>query len=472
MLDNWLPRTSDIMLRNGFEAFATGMVGPVETLMTYDNGPVNQMFAAADNAFFDVSVTGVVGAPVASGFGSNRWQHVQAGTAGGQFLLAFNGNDTPQKYDGATWTANTITGVGLTSSNLIAVNIFKQRVFMIEKGAMNFWYFPVLNITGAASKFDLSSLCRLGGELIAMTTWTLDAGDGLDDQAVFITSHGEVLVYQGTDPSSATDWSLVGIYRIGAPIGRRCFMRYGGDVYLITQDGVVALSQSLISGRAQPRQSVSDKISNAVLESTQTYGSNFGWQAVLYPFGGYGLINVPIAENSAAYQYVFNTITRAWCRFTGMDASCWALFSERLYFGGAGAVYQADSGPSDNGSLIVGDCKPAFNYFGRRGSEKRFTGVRPIFNAGATVFPAIQMNVDYEDVVPGSVPISPGGQGSIWDVAMWDVSPWGAAMGIRKDFQSVAAVGYCGALRTKVATKTQSISLLAIDYYYEPGGYL
>jgi hypothetical protein len=43
-----------------------------------------------------------------------------------------------------------------------------------------------------------------------------------DDYAAFITSEGQVAVYSGADPASSTTWSLVGVFDIGAPIGRRC----------------------------------------------------------------------------------------------------------------------------------------------------------------------------------------------------------------------------------------------------------
>jgi hypothetical protein len=45
---------------------------------------------------------------------------------------------------------------------------------------------------------------------MAMGTWTLDAGYGVDDYAVFITNNGEAIVYKGSDPSDPNDWSLIG----------------------------------------------------------------------------------------------------------------------------------------------------------------------------------------------------------------------------------------------------------------------
>ena len=42
----------------------------------------------------------------------------------------------------------------------------------------------------------------------AVAGWPQDGGQGIDDLTLFITSEGEVLVYAGSDPSNADDWSL------------------------------------------------------------------------------------------------------------------------------------------------------------------------------------------------------------------------------------------------------------------------
>jgi hypothetical protein len=84
-----------------------------------------------------------------------------------------------------------------------------------------------------------------GGFLMAMATWTVDGGQGPDDLAAFITSKGQVILYKGTDPTNANAWAMVGVFDLPPPIGRRCFMRFGADVILITSQGALPLSQAL-----------------------------------------------------------------------------------------------------------------------------------------------------------------------------------------------------------------------------------
>src|SRR6185436_9262950 len=115
---------------------------------------------------------------------------------------------------------------GNAVEQFIAVNVFKGRLFFIPKASLSFWYLPAGAAGGALAEFDLSGEAVKGGYLMAMATWTRDGGSGVDDFAVFITSEGEAIVYQGTNPNSSTTWAKVGSYTIGKPLGRRCMMQY------------------------------------------------------------------------------------------------------------------------------------------------------------------------------------------------------------------------------------------------------
>ncbi|HKJ73345.1 MAG TPA: hypothetical protein VKA19_04450, partial [Alphaproteobacteria bacterium] len=315
ILDNWFPEESSIRIRRGSEDHATGLTGAVESLMTYASGTAEKMFAAAANAVYEVTSAGAVGLAEFSGMTNNRWQHANFGTSAGNFLYIVNGADAPRYYGGSSWTTPTITGSGLTASDLVHVNVFKRRLFFVEKDTLSFWYFPVETIAGSITRFRLDPLCPLGGSLMAMGTWTLEGGAGIDDYAVFITSKGEAVIFQGTDPGDSSAWSLVGVYRVGAPIGRRCFAKVGGELAVVTEDGFIVLSQFLPVGRAGGARALSDRISGAVSDAVRDRRANYGWQPIVYPAGHMTLFNIPIRENVESHQYVRNTNTGAWCRF-------------------------------------------------------------------------------------------------------------------------------------------------------------
>lgn len=466
LLDNWFPQTSNVRIRRGFAAHAAGVgSGAVESLMEFASGASRVLLAAGGGAIYDASSTGAVGAALGSGFANDRWQHVNFAN----HLILVNGADTPRKFDGTTLATTTITGLG--AADLVHVNEFKSRLFFVEKDTLHAWYLGVAAIAGAATKMDFAWLCKLGGSLAAMGSWSRDGGAGVDDFAVFVTTMGEVLVFQGTDPSSADTWALVGVFRIGAPVGRRCLFKLGPDLVVLTADGFVPLSRLLPVDRSAPQFALSDRIGNTVNAAVREYGGNFGWQGVLYPKGGMALFNVPVASVRGAQQYVMNTVTGAWCRYTGMNASCWSVFNDNLYFGGAnGGVYKADTGTSDDGADIEAQAKSAFTYFGAPGRLKRFTLVRPNLATDGAAPVALDLNVDFEDRAPASAPTFAGGGGSVWDVTAWDAGEWGDNAQVAKDWISVTGLGYAAALRIRIHTDALTVSWQSTDWIFEPGG--
>lgn len=479
VMTNWWPTPSNIQLRNGCANYATGMAGWVESLLVYNaQSEARKMFAAVGGDIFDASGPGVVGAAVVSGNTSARWQYTNYGTGGGQFLVAVNGADKMQVYNGAAWQQVTAISspfaiTGVDTALLVAVMPFQNRLFFIENNSSRVWYLPVVSIGGAAQKLDLASLFKLGGYLMAMAAWNIDTTEGPSDFAAFISSQGEVVVYQGYDPAIPGAWSLVGVFRIGRPIGRRCIQKFGSDVFVISVDGLFPLSQAMLTDRTQDNKAVSNKITNLINGDAQSYGGNFGWQVLLYPIGNKIIVNVPQVENLIQYQYVMNTITGAWCMFQGWSAACWELMGDALFYGGNGVVVHADVGTSDNGANIQTDLKPAFSDFGSAGQQKQWTMVRPVFTADNDFAVVVALNVDFSDLPPTQpLTLPPLTVDAIWDVSAWDVTNWNRGPQTRFTWTTVGGVGFYASLRMRTLSKGAQISLQSIDYVGQAGGVL
>jgi len=474
-LENWFPRTGDVLLRKGHSNHVTGIGNQVESLMPYNSPTTSTFFCAAGTSFYNVTSSGAVGAAVQSGLTNARWQWANFATAGGNFLYCVNGADSPRLWDGATWTA--VTGVstpsitGVTTSNLIHVNVFKKRLWFVEKETLKVWYLPVDSIGGAASAFDFRSVAKRGGYLMAMGTWTIDAGEGVDDHAVFITSEGEFIVYKGNDPSSADDWFLVGVWQLGAPIGRRCFRKFGGDLLVITRDGLLPMSKALISDRTNPRVALTDKIQGAMNTAAVSYGDSFGWDVTFFAEGTMVVMNVPVSLGSQE-QYVMNSITGAWCKFTGWDANCFEIFDGDLYFGGNGVVCKAWNTLADNGTNIDATAKQAFSYLGTRGRLKRFTMMRTILLTNGSPSILSSLNIDFNDSgSTATISFSPTSYG-VWDTSVWDTGLWGGGLDVQKPWQSVTGIGYCAAPRLQAASNGIEVSWVSTDIVFEVGAML
>lgn len=465
VLDNWFPEETSIRTRYGSADYVTNLPGVVDTLMVWSGPTTEQMFAASGGAIYDVSQPGTVGASSVGLLSNDKWQTTMFGNAAGNFLYAVNGQDQPLYYNGTSWQIPSLSGIDPTT--LAYVNTFKQRLFFLERASLAFWYLDIESIQGPLTRFDLGPFASLGGYLVAMGTWTHDSRtSGIDDLAVFITSKGEVLIFQGSDPSSAASWSIIGTYRIGSPLGRRCFVKLGGELIVITRDGFSSMTKFLTGARASQKEALSDKISKAVKDATATFTTDqFGWQPIFYPQGGLILINNP--NLAQATQFVSNSTTGAWCRYTGLpDAHCWVVFKDQLFFGGHNKVYQAETGFDDSGTAITATVKPAFSYFGNRSEIKRFTMCRPNLIIDGTASATLAQLSDFEEVAAAyPVQFSPN-RGGVWDQATWDVDEWAGSI-LNSNWFRITGVGRSGTIQLVTTSQYGTIRWNGTDVLFE-----
>lgn len=472
-LVNIFPSTTYCSLRNGFSKFATGITGWTETLMGYQSGTASKFFAAAGTVIYDITAGGTASSSV-TGLANARWQYVNNTTAAGSYIQCVNGADKMEVFDGSNWhkdgDGSPYNVTGVDTSTCIGITLSHNRVFFTQVGTLKAWYLPTGAIGGAAVAFDLSSFCQRGGYLMAVDTWTMDAGYGMDDMTVFITSEGEVLVYRGTDPVSASTWGLIGRYWIGSPIGRRCCVKYAGDLLIITEDGVQPLSLALQSSRLNPRVSITDKIQSAVSQSVTNFGSVYGWQLLPFPKQNMLILNVPNQANAIYQQYVMNTITRAWCNFTGWNAACWELFSNQAYFGGNGYVGKAWDTYADSGGIINFDGFQAFSYFGQPNREKLFVNMRPVLNTNGSPSLSTKMNLDFDLSAPTAAAAYSASAAGVWGAGVWNTATWAADTAIQANWQGANGVGRAAA--PHIAGNCQGITVqwMSTDVLWRPGG--
>jgi hypothetical protein len=362
---------------------------------------------------------------------------------------------------------------GLNSDEFATVNLFKERLYFVQEDSLSFWYLPVDSINGAVSEFPLGGIFKRGGYLQAMGTWTIDAGYGVDDLAAFITSNGEVAVYKGSDPSDPNDWSLVGLWNVGQTFSRKCVFKFGGDMLLLTIDGLVPLSAGLQSTRLDPRVNLTDKIFFAINQATTAYANNFGWQMNYFAKNNMLILNVPVTGGSE--QYVMHNITKSWARFTNINANCWEMSGDDMYFGGAGYVGKFYDTYADAGQNISAFTQQAYSYFDRRGQLKRFTLVRPILqtdNGVPNVLCGISVDFDTIDLttqISFNPVIDPIG---LWDVDVWDNSNFGGGLITTRIWQGVTGLGYAGSISMNVVSQGIELHWASTDYVMESGGVL
>lgn len=481
ILDNLFPRNTYCELRQGYTQWATGITGWVESIMAYSGGATNKLFCAAGSKIYDISATGAVGAAAVSSLTNARWQYVNNTTAGGSYIQMVNGADKMRVFDGTNWHIDgdgaPYNVTGIDTATCIGITVSHNRVWLCPTATLKAWYLPTGAIGGAANALDLSAFCRRGGYLMTIETWTMDAGYGMDDMTVFITSNGEVLVYRGTDPSSVSTWSLVGIYQIGSPIGRRCAVKYKGDLMLLSQDGVQPMSAALQSSRLDPRVSITDTIQPTISNSISNYGANYGWQMLYYPKQNMLIVNVPVTSAGGQVQYAMNTITQAWCSFSNLNAACWEIYADNPYFGGNGYVGKFWASPSDNASAITFNGLQAFNYLNSPGQNKLFTQLGFVLNIAGSPSITGKINIDFDQSNPTSSLAVAASQYGVWgstdpSTGYWGQALWSPGATVQTKWQGAYGLGKAGASHLYGSGIGGSLQWVSSNLIYIPGGML
>jgi len=136
-LINYFPSTTSVNLRYGYSQHLTGVSAQTQTLMAYSTGATAKLFniTSAGN-IYDATSAGAVGAAVVTGLSNGKWQYENIANATNAYLMAVNGTDKAVFYTGSAWARDgdgapyDITGVD--SANCIDIEVFKNRVWLIE----------------------------------------------------------------------------------------------------------------------------------------------------------------------------------------------------------------------------------------------------------------------------------------------------------------------------------------------------
>lgn len=457
ILQNFIVENDRIVSRNGYKNISENFTytAPVESLFEYASATGTQgISCAGDKIYTNLSTPTQIG----SGFSSARWQGLMMNS----YLLLFNGQDLPQKYDGTTLTTNTFTGTGLTPTNLIGATNFKNRLIAWEENACGFWFGGSDAISGPLDFFDLSFITKKGGYVVSCAAWSYDSsgGTGMQARLVIFMSSGEALVYEGTDPSDVNQWGIVGKYRVAPPISQRAITEFAGDILILNEYDLVSFSDVFARGENPQTQT---KLVGALKSAIMAYKLNSGWQLIYYPLGSLVIVNVPLGNN-IFNQYIVNTRSGGVSQFTGYNGSCFAVINSGLYFGSTNKAFLALSGTDDNGDYINLDVQTSFNTFGLM-QDKTLNYIQPSIAIDSDTNFNYSINYDFAE---GNLSTSQlqSVSGNFWDTFYWDTVYWSANSEIKRVQYGVSGQGTYISYRIKTSIKNSQISLYSVAYSY------
>lgn len=433
-MENFYPDPFSVRVRRGHKLHAYDLIGPVRSIIPWNglNG-TERLFAAALSRMWDVTDEGkakVAGINITPGPGAEEFVWCAITVAGGPYTVAANQTDIPFIFDGKEWNRMMLEDKSgaLNPFSLDSPWAYRGRLFFIEADANRAWFLPPDSISGEVQPVDLGGIFSKGGTLIAGGAWSVDTQVGPQERCVFISSNGEVAIYSGDNPADPEMWALEGTVRIASPLARRCTVRVGGDLYILTTDGIMPMSQATVIDVAQDRKVLlTSNINNAFVEAAEKTKNYPGWQIYAFTTGHTVYLNGPTTPKGNAEQYVMNTITGAWSRYTGLPATVWGSLNDKIYFGTSdGKIMRAEYGGADNGKPIVARFVTNFNMFGDGQALKFPKMVRPMVQSNAdNPAMAIDVCLDYDVRVPSAPPVTYAVPEAYWDIDKWDEAKWG-----------------------------------------------
>ena len=490
---NLLPAESGLQLRDGYIEWANSLGAPVapevRTIVPFvgnrEDRFNDRLFAMNDEGIFDISSQGtdLVSPPNVFTWatpggvsGYEIYTHF-TNDAGAHFLMCADENNGLHEYDEATGTWAVTAGLtGVTAADVFFVTSHQNRLWLIEKNSSSAWYLPTGVKTGTATEFNFGSQFREGGTLVGLFSWTADGGDGVNDYLVAVSREGGVAIYKGNDPANAATWELVGVWYIGrVPVGHRFASQYGGELYLLSERGLVSINQ-LLQGASvlDAANAKTANISRLVRTSLNSTLERRGWEIRQVPDANHYVLNVPL-DTSDSLSYVQHTSTLGWGIQRGMPANTGDVYQGRYYFADLdGRIYVQDGGldgvmlDGTPGEGVTFSMLTSFNNGGAPGFKKG-QYCRPHFiSAGLPTF-SVQARWDFNLKENDKNLLFNPLQVDSWDSAIWDAAVWAGGLAGAEAVKGISDQGHYIAIALKGQSE-QTLILAAIEVQYEQGG--
>lgn len=486
--------TYGLKVRPGYVEWANGYSGDqVKTIIPYEgtaeDGSKDKLFAVTSVGIYDITAsttTPSLGHSWGISSTDAGWCSYEVFTndAGARILMVCDLANGYRIYTESTgvWTTPSVTGPSNGAADLIFLVAFKNRVWFIEKDTNAAWYTDIGVFQGTLTKFNFGNKFSHGGFLKTLHNWTLDSGVGPDDYLVATSSAGDVLVYAGTDPSSASTFGQIGNFFVGKfPAGRRIGLSVGGDLYLLSSYGIIS-AKDLLSGKNPftAEGSLSYKINRVLNAAIKQNITSMGWGLQLLPDLARVIITTPKISNQNWSQFVYEINLKAWSEWTDVPMTTVETHNNEVYIAGGLKVHKLE-GTLDNILLASPDPQPiywslltAYNELGSPQLNKVVEFMRARFVAEAEPSYSMKAYYDYDlsdfiTVVTAQVGVA------TWDSSLWDQAIWGGGTtGFDKLFGG-SGIGKTVAVAMSGASTIQT-TLIDIGVTYRvansPRGYL
>jgi len=384
--------------------------------------------------------------------------------------------------DGFTWIIGPPGTQVENGAALTYVCKYRNRFFFIERNSMNAWYLGIDAVGGALGLLPLSGAATKGGRLLFCASWSIDAGDGIDDKLVFCTDLGELLIFTGGNPADAASWRQEGRYDMSPPLGMNAHLAIGGDMLIATVDGILPLSGAITKDRSELELAAITRQIKPMWRMEVLEKREWPWTMCKWDEYGGLFVTWPGGIPGKRWCAAANLATGAWCRFVGYDATCFIKMRGDMFFGTQGGIImQADRTGYDDGMPYTATLVGGWEVFQSPGQTITWRQARASFSARANepFAPQLSATTDYVVILPAPPNAGPDpGVLDLWDQGLWDTALWDAGTpstpAVRNTgWVSIGRTGFSHAPIVQVTVAQQAkpeVDLISIAATFERAG--
>jgi hypothetical protein len=491
--DNWKPTMKGVSLRGGHDRWCVlPDAVPIVSGFQYASGNNQRMFAGQAAKLYDVTtVTPVL---IKSGQTSGNYVAAQLANQGGDWMIVVNdAGNAPLRFDGTTWVTLNASQIDVDlvkypgarvdgGANLSYVCKYRNRLFFIELNSMNAWYLGLNSVGGNLEMIPLSGAATKGGKLLFCASWSIDAGDGIDDKLVFCTDLGELLIFTGSNPADPANWRQEGRYQMSPPLGMNAHLAVGGDLLIATVDGIMPTSGAITKDRAELELAAITRQIKPMWREEAIDKRDKPWTMCKWDEYGGIFTTLPGDQPGKQKCLVVNAATGAWARFTGWDCMCFMRMRGDMFFGTQlGVVMQADRGGHDDGKPYVATLVGGWEMFQSPSQTVTWRQSRASFSAraGEPFTPQLAACTDYVVTLPTPPPAGPDpGVLDLWDQGLWGDAIWDGGVPPKPvvrntGWVSIGQTGYSHAMIVQVTVAQAAkpeVDLISVAATFERAG--